>query len=95
MLLGEFGTNSCSKFQQIGRVDRVLTKYVGVEYGCEITTTTSMDVHQHIGILRNHPSFMQYSQLGKITRMLIHGNFLKNDSFELKNVLKNRNQSKA
>ena len=27
--------------------------------------------------------------------MLIHGNFPKNDSFELKNVLNNRNQSKS
>ena len=28
-------------------------------------------------------------------RTLIHGNFPKNDSFELKNILSNRNKSKA
>ena len=30
-----------------------------------------------------------------MTRMLIYGNFPKNDIFDLKNVLNNRNQSKA
>ena len=65
MILCEFGTKLCSKFLQIGRVDRALTKHVGVEYRDEIRTTPYLDVHEHIGILRFHPGFLQYTQLWK------------------------------
>ena len=62
MLLGEFGTKTCSKFLQTTRVDRVLIGHVGVESGCEIATTPFLDVHEHVGILIFLPNHLQYTQ---------------------------------
>ena len=62
MLLGEFGTKTCSKILLTSHFDRALTEHVGVKFGFEIATTPSVDVHEHVGILIFLPDHLQYTQ---------------------------------